>query len=263
MHALVNIAINAVRKASKIVIRSMDHLANEKIASQARYEFVAEVKELANKEIINSIKRTHPEHKFISRTTEPEEFTETDYVWVIEAIDGTVNYAHNVPHIGMSIALKHKNKIQHAVVYDPVRQELFTASRGEGAYLNEHRIRVSQHKTLEGALLGTGFPHRQPQHLKTYATTFADLLSQCDGIRRSGASSLDLSYVACARLEGFWEFSLKECNMAAGVLIVQEAGGLVSDFQGEENYFASGNIIAGNPKIFKAILQSIQARLTE
>ena len=261
MHALVNIAVSAVRNASKIIMRSVEHLEGGKITGPDRHEFAMEAEQLAAKEIINTIHKAYPDHRVFDN--EHEANNNGDYIWIIDAIDGKINYAHAFPHFCSSIAVKHKNKIEHAVIYDPIRQDLFTASRGDGAYLNERRIRVSPHKHSEGALLGTGFPTKQMQHLKPYIDTFSELFPELDGVRRSGSSALDLAYVAAGRLEGFWEFSLKEWNMAAGVLLVKEAGGLVGDFQGEENYLESGNIVVGNPKIFKAILQVIQHSLGE
>ncbi|KPJ67162.1 MAG: inositol monophosphatase [Coxiella sp. DG_40] len=261
MHAMVNIAISAVRSASKIIMRSVERLEGGRITGADRNAYAAEVEQSAAQEIIDIIHKAYPEHKIFKNVHEPPE--NGDYIWIIDAIDGIINYAHAFPHFSTSIAVKVKDKIHHAVVYDPIRQDLFAASRGEGAFLNERRIRVSPHKHIEGSLLGTGFPHKQPQHLKPYLDTFTKLFPQLDGVRRSGSSALDLAYVAAGRLEGFWEFSLKEWNMAAGVLLVKEAGGLVSDFQGEENYLESGNLIAGNPKIFKAILQVVQECLEE
>ncbi len=261
MHALVNIAISAVRNASKTIMRSIEHLEGGHISSVERHDFAVEVEQLAAEEIINTIHKAYPEHKILKNEQQPHENGEP--IWIIDAIDGIINYAHAFPQFSISIAVKHKNKIEHAVVYDPIRQDLFTASRGDGAYLNERRMRVSSNKHPEEALLGTGFPHQQIQHLKPYLETFAELFPQLDGVRRGGSSALDLAYIATGRLDGFWEFSLKEWNMAAGVLLVKEAGGLVSDFQGEENYLESGNLVAGNPKIFKAILQAIQKSLGE
>lgn len=261
MHALVNTAISTIRNASKIIMRSMDHLEGGRINGEESKDFAAEVEQLVAQEIINTIQQTYPEHRILQNEQELAE--NGNPIWIINAIDGIINYAHAFPHFSISIAVKHKNKIEHAVVYDPIQQDLFTASRGEGAYRNERRIRVSPHKVLEGALLGTGFPHQKIQHLKPYIDTFTELFPHIDGVRRSGSSALDLAYVAAGRLDGFWEFSLKEGNMAAGVLLVKEAGGLAGDFQGEENYLENGNLVAGNPKIFKLILQTIQRSLGE
>ncbi|MCK4609064.1 MAG: inositol monophosphatase [Gammaproteobacteria bacterium] len=262
MHALVNIAINAARNASKIITRSIERVEGGRITGPERHSFTKEVEQAAARDIANTIHKAYPEHSIV-RDEQDSDGQDSDIIWLVNALDGQVNYAHCFPHYSISIAIKYKDKLEHAVIYDPLRQDLFTASRGEGAYLNEHRIRVSQHKQIEGALLGTGFPHQKIQHLKPYLETFTKLFPDVDGIRRSGSSALDLAYVAAGRLEGFWEFSLNELNMAAGVLLVKEAGGLVSDFQGEEHYLESGNLVAGTPKIFKAILQAVQKSLGE
>ncbi len=180
-----------------------------------------------------------------------------DYLWIIDPLDGTTNFIHNFPHFSVSIALQHKGKIEHGVIYDPIRQELFTASRGQGAHLNNRRLRVSTHKELEGSLLGTGFPFKSLPVLKPYHTILETITPQAAGIRRSGSAALDLAYVAAGRLDGFWEFGLNSWDIAAGILLIKEAGGLVSDAQGKEDYLESGNVVTGNPKLFKALLQVI------
>jgi myo-inositol-1(or 4)-monophosphatase len=162
----------------------------------------------------------------------------------------------------VSIGLKHKGRLEQAVVYDPLRQELFTASRGGGAQMNDRRIRVSKHNDLDGALLGTGFPFKQQQHLDAYLQTFKALFPMTAGIRRAGSAALDLAYVASGRLDGFWEIGLNPWDMAAGVLLIQEAGGLVSDFSGGNDFLETGNIVAANPRVFKAMLQKIRPHLT-
>jgi myo-inositol-1(or 4)-monophosphatase len=180
---------------------------------------------------------------------------------MIDPLDGTTNFLHGIPHFAISIAFRHKNRLEAGLVYDPIRQEMFVASRGEGAQMNDRRIRVSGISTLENALLGTGFPFRHPQHQPAYLSFFNRLFGKCMEIRRAGAASLDLSYVAAGRLDAFWEMSLKPWDMAAGALIVQEAGGLVSDFSGGNDFIKSGHIVAGNPKAFKALLQEMQPYL--
>ena len=157
----------------------------------------------------------------------------------------------------VSIALQHKDRLEHAVIYDPLRQEIFSASRGAGAQLNDRRIRVSKAKGLEGSLLGTGFPFRQMDHLNNYIEILKSIIPQAAGVRRPGSAALDLAYVAAGRLDGFWEFGLRPWDLAAGALLIQEAGGILSDFEGGSDYMKSGNVVAGNPKVMKAILQTI------
>lgn len=261
MHPIINIAVSAARAASKIVIRSLEQVESNRLNAKTCKEFTVEVENAATQEAVNIIHKAYPDHQIASE--EHNNISDEIPLWIVDAIDGKINYAHAIPHFSVSIAVKHKGIIQQAVVYDPIRQELFTAVRGEGANLKNHRIRVSQNKILEESLLGTGFPHKEEQHLISYVKSFTALFPKTDGVRRSGSSALDLAYVAAGRIDGFWEFSLKEWNMAAGILLVQEAGGIVSDFQGEENYLENGNIIASNPKIYKAILQTIQDSLKE
>jgi myo-inositol-1(or 4)-monophosphatase len=187
---------------------------------------------------------------------------DNEYEWIIDPLDGTTNFIHGFPHFAVSIAFRHKSRLEAGVIYDPIRQELFTTSRGEGAHLNERRIRVRNVGGLGSALLGTGFPVRYPQHIPAYLNMFGSLITQCLEMRRAGSAALDLAYVASGRLDGFWEIGLNQWDIAAGVLLVQEAGGLVGDFVGGDEFFKTGNIVAGSPKVFKALLQTIRPHLT-
>lgn len=259
MHPMLTIAIQAARQASKILLRFIDHLDSLDISTKARNDFVTEVDRLSEREIISVIRKAYPEHSILA---EESGFSEgNDYCWIIDPLDGTTNYLRGFPHFAITIAFKHKQTIEVGIVYDPIRHELFTATRGQGAKLNDHRIRVSQNKKLENSLIGTGFPCREPHHLRPYMNIFEAVFPKTAGIRRAGAAALDLAYVAAGRLDGFWEASLKEWDMAAGTLLIQEAGGLVGDFHGEEYYLDNGNIIAGNPKIYKGLLDLIQIAL--
>ncbi len=259
MHPMLTIAIQAARQASKILLRFIDHLDSLDISTKARNDFVTEVDRLSELEIISVIRKAYPEHSILA---EESGFSEgNDYCWIIDPLDGTTNYLRGFPHFAITIAFKHKQTIEVGIVYDPIRHELFTATRGQGAKLNDHRIRVSQNKKLENSLIGTGFPCREPHHLRPYMNIFEAVFPKTAGIRRAGAAALDLAYVAAGRLDGFWEASLKEWDMAAGTLLIQEAGGLVGDFHGEEYYLDNGNIIAGNPKIYKGLLDLIQIAL--
>ncbi len=261
MHPMLNIAIQAARNAGKIIVRFMDHLDSADITEKKKHDFVTKVDKLSEEEIIRTIHRAYPEHSILGEESGYAENKNSKSCWVIDPLDGTTNYIHGFPHFAVSIAYKHDGNLEAAVIYDPIRQELFTAVRGKGAQLNNRRIRVSARKKIDDALLGTGFPVGKSQHLKFYTDTFEDLLPQTTGIRRAGAAALDLAYVAAGRLDGFWEFALNEWDIAAGVLLVHEAGGLVSDFQGADKYLEMGNIVAGNPKVQKAMLNSIQGSL--
>jgi myo-inositol-1(or 4)-monophosphatase len=265
MQPMLNIALRAARSAGELIFRSIERLdsisANEKDAK----DYVSEIDVAAEQCIINLLRKSYPNHGF--KGEETGEIAGTgegaDYQWIIDPLDGTTNFLRGVPHFAVSIACKYKGRLEHAVVLDPVRQEEFTASRGRGAALNGRRIRVSNRKSLEGALLGTGFPFRDSQldHLENYLGMFRSLVGDTAGIRRAGAASLDLAYVAAGRYDAFWEFGLSEWDMAAGVLLIQEAGGLVSDFTGSHEFLDKGHIVAGNTKCFKAVLTAIQPHL--
>jgi len=260
-HPLLNIAIDAARSASKIILRFMDHMESIEVSRKNINDLVTEVDKLSEQEIINHIQKSYPSHSILAEESGLIEGNE--YCWIIDPLDGTTNYIHSFPHFAISIAIKHNDKIEAALVYDPIRNELFTAAQGQGAHLNNRRIRVSDCKKLENALIGTGFPYKKKQHIKPYLNVFESIFLEASGVRRAGSAALDLAYVAAGRLDGFWEASLKEWDMAAGVLLIQEAGGILSDFQGETNYLFSGNIIGGNPKIHRAIEELVMRSLKE
>ncbi len=260
MHPVLNIAVRAARNAGNIIVRYVNHVDSLSITTKGYNDFVSEVDRLAESEIINVIRKAYPDHGILAE--EGGEHGNNEYQWIIDPLDGTTNFLHGFPQFAVSIALQHKNKLEQAVVYDPLRQELFTATLGSGAFLNERRIRVSKAKGLDGTLIGTGFPFKHPQHLDAYLAMFRIIHLQTAGIRRAGAASLDLAYVAAGRLDGFWEIGLNAWDIAAGVLLIQEAGGLISDFSGGQEYLYTGNIVAGNPKVFKEILHNIQPLLT-
>ncbi len=253
---MLNIAIPAARNAGNIIVRHLERLDTLAVSIKGKNDFVTEADKMAEQTIIDTIRRSYPGHAFLAEET--GEQGQNDYIWVIDPLDGTTNFLHGFPVFSVSIALKYKGRLEVGVIYDPLRQELFTASRGHGAILNNHRIRVSQHKGLEDALLGTGFPFRDHTHLDTYLSVFRNLVKKTAGIRRAGSAALDLAYVACGRLDGFWEFGLKEWDMAAGILLIQEAGGFVSDFQGDQGFLDTGDVVTGGQRVHAAILSVIQ-----
>src|SRR5690606_36400009 len=179
----------------------------------------------------------------------------SEYVWIIDPLDGTINFLHGFPQYAVSIALMHRGVLNQAVVYDPNRNDLFTASRGRGAFLNEQRIRVSSRLRVSDALIGTGFPFRELKHIDSYLAILREVMQRAPGVRRAGAAALDLAYVAAGRLDGFWEFGLSPWDIAAGALLVIEAGGLVGDLEGNDGYMESGNVLAGNPNVFAQMVQ--------
>ncbi|MBF0675845.1 inositol-phosphate phosphatase [Pseudomonas sp.] len=266
MQPMLNIALRAARSAGELIFRSIERLDAISVNEKDAKDYVSEVDLAAEQCIINALRKAHPNHGFMGEESglTPGSGEGSDYLWVIDPLDGTTNFLRGVPHFAVSIACKYKGRLEHAVVLDPVRQEEFTASRGRGAALNGRRLRVSPRRSLEGALLGTGFPFRDSQldHLDSYLGMFRSLVGQTAGIRRAGSASLDLAYVAAGRYDAFWEFGLSEWDMAAGALLIQEAGGLVSDFNGGHAFLEKGHIVAGNTKCFKAVLTAIQPHLS-
>ena len=258
MDPMLNIAIRAARGAGSIIAQYADRVDSITFDSKSENDFVSDVDRAAEEEIIRIIKKAYPDHSILAEESGQNDKT-SDYQWIIDPLDGTTNFKHGFFQFAVSIALRHKDKLMQAVVYDPMRQELFTASRGQGARLNDKRIRVTNLTSLKGALLGTGIPFRSDTtYLDAYIDMLKALLPGTAGVRRAGSAALDLAYVAAGRFDGFWEFDLNPWDMAAGVLLIEEAGGLVTDFNGGFDYLESGNIVAGNPKVLKAILQTIK-----
>ena len=261
MHPMLNIAIRAARSAGNIIVRSLQHVEHLEITTKGRNDFVSDVDRLAEQEIINTIKKAYPEHAVLAG--ESGQNGESDTVWVIDPLDGTTNFLHGFPHYCVSIAVVFKGKVEHSVIYDPLRDELFTATRGSGAKLNDRRLRVTKRKELKEGLLATGFPFKYPEHLTPYLATFNAIFPQVADIRRGGSAALDLAYVAAGRVDGYWEIGLQKWDLAAGMLLIEEAGGITSDFVGGNNHYESGNIVAGNIAIQQQMLDSISPHLTD
>jgi myo-inositol-1(or 4)-monophosphatase len=260
MHAHLNIAVRAARKAGETIMRGLNRLHELTITEKQPNDFVSEIDRQAEEDIISTIARSYPDHAFLAE--ERGRQGEADYVWIIDPLDGTTNFLHGFPVFAVSIALAHRGVLQHGVVYDPARQELFTASRGGGAQLDGRRIRVSRRTGLPGALVGTGFPYsRNLEYLEAYLEMFRAVSMKSAGIRRPGAAALDLAYVAAGRYDGFFEVGLSPWDMAAGALLIREAGGLVGTFAGEENYLERGDIVAGPPKVFSELLRTFAPHL--
>ena len=257
MQASLNIAISAAREAGKIISRNLAKIDSLSIHTKQKNDFVSEVDHMAEQEVINTIRRAYPQHGILAE--ESGHSNGDEYLWIIDPLDGTTNYLRGFPHYSVSIAMRHKQRLEIGVIYDPFKDELFCAARGDGATLNERKIRVSQLTGFEGALLGTGFPFRENQNIDSYLATLREMMLQTSGIRRAGSAALDLAYVAAGRLDGFWEFGLKIWDIAAGCLIVQEAGGLVGDHLGEHSHLDSGNIVVANPKLFRLMVSAIRS----
>ncbi len=255
MHPMLNIAVRAARTAGNLIVRYCDRVDRLSIVAKERNDFVTEVDRQAEREIIDVIRKAYPHHAILAE--ESGSSGDSEYQWIVDPLDGTTNFLHGFPQFSVSVALQHRGRLEQAVVYDPLRQELFTASRGAGALLNERRIRVSKQTQLLGALLGTGFPYKDQQHLDAYLGMFRALMKDTAGIRRPGSAALDLAYVAAGRIDGFWELGLNSWDMAAGVLLIQEAGGLISDLGGGHDFLRTGNVVAATPKLLAAMLREI------
>lgn len=254
MHPLANIAVNASRQAGDIILRHLDQVEHLKTSDKGNHDLFSEVDVKAEQAIINTIRKAYPDHGILAEESGHHE-TNSEVVWIIDPLDGTTNYLHGFPFFCVSIAVQIKNRIEHGVVYDPIRHEWFVATRGSGARLNDRRLRVSKQTQLGAALLGTGLPFRDVALAKRFMPTFEAMFGKCAGVRRSGSAALDLAYVASGRLDGFWEFGLKPWDIAAGTLLIQESGGMVCDLDGGEDFLHQGDIIAATPKLFKSLVQ--------
>ena len=256
----VTIAARAARSAGNVILRYMNRIDGLNIVEKQQMDFVSEVDKLAEAEIIKELRRAYPDHAILAE--ESGAIGKGPLTWVIDPLDGTHNYLRGIPHFCVSIALLEKGVPIHAVVFDPLRDELYTASKGDGAYLNDRRMRVSKRESLGGAMIATGFPFRQRGHLASQLDMTRAILGQAEDIRRSGSAALDLAYVAAGRYDGYFEIGLKPWDMAAGVLLVHEAGGRYCDFAGRDGIPESGNIVAGNLHVAKAMVDAIGQQAT-
>jgi len=252
IHPMLNIAVRAARAAGAVIARRIDRLDTVRVNVKAVNDFVTDVDREAERRIIETIRRAYPSHAILAEESGGQRGDE--YQWVIDPLDGTTNFMHGFPQLAVSLALRYRGRLEQAVVFDPLRQELFIATRGAGARLGERRIRVSGRRGLDGALIGTGFPFRNLERLDEYLASLRAVITRTAGVRRAGSAALDLAYVAAGRLDGFWELGLAEWDIAAGALLIQEAGGLVSDPRGGDQFLASGDIVAGNPTVHRALL---------
>jgi myo-inositol-1(or 4)-monophosphatase len=261
MHPLLNIAVRAARRAGEVIVRALVRLDSLEVSSKGRNDYVSEIDRTAEREIIDIIRKLYPDHAILAEESGSSGQNET--VWIIDPLDGTTNFLHGFPVFAVSIAVQHQGKLEAGVIYDPMRQEVFTASRGGGAHLENHRMRVSKQRGLEGSLLSTGFPFRgEEPYADNYFDMFRKLTTLTAGIRRPGSAALDLAYVAAGRTDGFWELGLKPWDTAAGTLMVREAGGRVGTLGGEE-YKLGANIVAGAPKVYEALLVAIAPHVPE
>ena len=257
MHPILNIAVRAARRAGSIINRAALDSGGLRVTSKRAKDFVTQVDHAAEEAIIDIVRKSYPEHGFVAEESGIAN-ADAEHVWIIDPLDGTTNFIHGFPQYCVSIGIKSRGALAHAVIYDPARNELFTASKGRGAFLNDRRIRVSALTRFGDALVGTGFPFKEVTRLELYTRQLQTMMRTCAGVRRAGAAALDLAYVACGRLDAFWELGLSPWDMAAGALLIVEAGGLVGDLNGDNAYLESGDIAAATPKLFSPLLESLR-----
>ncbi len=258
LSAYANIAEKAAVAAGRIMLRGIRRLESITVHAKKPNDFVSNIDIACEREILHHLHQAYPDHAVLSEECGLSGAENSEYRWIVDPLDGTTNFMHDLPHFAASIALTKGDTLLVGVIYDPCKNELFTATRGAGAVLNNRRIRVADRRNLEGALLGTGVPYGEDRDLERYLRVLRSLIRDTAGIRRAGAAALDLAYVAAGRLDGFWEFELKPWDIAAGALIVQEAGGIVGDLDGGHDYMQSGNTLAANPALLKKMLERIR-----
>ncbi len=255
LHPMLNIAVKAARAAGALINRASMDLDLIKVNTKAPNDFVTEVDQAAENIIIEALLGAYPGHAILAEESgRTRGAKDSEYLWIIDPLDGTTNFIHGLPVYAVSIALAHRGQVQQAVVYDPTRNDLFYASKGRGAFLNDKRLRVSKRLRLADSLIGTGFPFRRGDNFKRYMQMFEDVMQHCAGLRRPGAATLDLCYVAAGYYDGFFETGLSPWDIAAGSLMITEAGGLVGNFTGEADYLYQREVVAGNPKVYAQLV---------
>ena len=251
-------AVKAARRAGNIINRGARDLDMLTVTAKGPKDFVSEIDRGAEAAIVDTILKSYPDHAILAEEgTNKGNNPGSEYVWIIDPLDGTTNFLHGFPQYCVSIALAHKDVVQQGVIFDPVRNDLFTASRGRGAFLNDRRIRVGKRQHLRDCLIGTGFPFRDGSYLDTYLRMMKSMIEQTAGLRRPGAAALDLDYVAAGFYDGFWEVGLNPWDVAAGSLLIQEAGGLIGDLAGEGGFLHGGQVIAATPKVFAQMVTAL------
>ncbi|MFZ6686518.1 inositol monophosphatase family protein [Undibacterium sp. SXout11W] len=257
---MLNTAIKAARRGATIINRASFDLDRVSVTEKHFNDFVTEVDQAAEAAIIEVLKTAYPDHAILAEESGASTnlHDESEYVWIIDPLDGTTNFIHGFPQYCVSIALQHRGIITQAVVYDPTRNEMFTATKGGGAFLNDKRIRVTRCDKIADALIGTGFPSRDLSGLDQYMEMFKVMTAKCQGLRRPGSAALDLAYVANGRLDGFFEKGLAPWDIAAGSLLITEAGGIVGNFVGDSDYLYKGDVLAGTPKVFGQMVNLLQ-----
>jgi len=260
MHPMLNTAVKAARRAGSIINRAALDRTKLEIHSKRANDFVTQVDRAAEAAIIEILRQAYPDHAILGEESGALDGKggKADYRWIIDPLDGTTNFIHGFPQYCVSIGLQHRGAIEHGVIYDPSKNELFTASKGGGAFLDDRRIRVTKCASLKDALVGTGFPFKEQTRVDLYMRQLKTIMTTSSAVRRAGAAALDLAYVAAGRMDAFWEMGLSPWDMAAGALMVKEAGGLVGDLAGDANYLESGDIAAATPKVFPQLLGALK-----
>jgi len=258
MHPSLSIAVKAARRAGTVITRGARDLDLLTVTSKGPKDFVSEIDREAERQIVETLLTAYPDHAILAEEgTAKGDNAEAENVWIIDPLDGTTNFLHGFPQYCVSIALAHKGQVTQAVIYDPCRNDLFTATRGRGAFLNDRRMRVSRRAHLRDCLIGTGFPFKDGSYLDTYLKMMKTMIESTAGLRRPGAAALDLAYVAAGFYDGFWEVGLNPWDVAAGSLLVQESGGLIGDLSGEGDFLHGGQVIAANPKVFAQMVTAL------
>jgi len=258
---MLNTAIRAARSAGDMIVRALDRRDELTVSTKGHHDFVTGVDQAAESLIVEALHKAYPDHAILGEEGGNHHQGGSSCRWIIDPLDGTTNFLQGLPHFAVSIALEVDGKLDQAVIYDPVKNDLFTASRGGGAQLNERRMRVSERRGLDGAVLATGFPFKHQELMEPQLDLMRSLLRSTSGMRRWGSAALDLAYTACGRFDGYWEFRLNPWDVAAGMLLVREAGGIVTDFDGGDDVFASGNVLAANPRVHRPLLDEIRSRV--
>lgn len=256
MHPMLNIAVRAARTAGNIITRGFENREDLSIDVKGANDFVTKIDQEAESAIISKIQQSYPDHSFLCEES-GEIVNSPDYQWIIDPLDGTTNFIQGIPHFAVSIALKIKGKLEIAVVFDPIRGDLFTATKGQGAQLNGFRIRCGKRKDLNETIIATAFPFRDKARMPAYMSKFTPILLQAGDIRRSGSAALDLAYTASGKYDGYFEANLKPWDIAAGILLVKESGGMVTDFTGGEQAYEKGDVVSGNPKVVMHLVKHL------
>ncbi len=258
MHPMLNIAVRAARVAGTIIARGFENRSDLATEAKGANDYVTQIDKDAEQAIIQKIQQSYPDHSFLGEESGETSGKEADFQWIIDPLDGTTNFVKGIPHFSVSIALLHKGRLELGVVFDPIRGELFTASRGQGAQLNGYRIRVSKPRDLSETVLATGLPFKNKSQFGEYALSLNKIFHECGDIRRSGSAALDMAYVAAGRHDGYWERGIKAWDIAAGELIVREAGGLVTDYKGGNDPLFKGEVVAGSVKVVQGLVKHLK-----